>query len=73
MSFADFPSEGHWQIQFYDDNEIPTTSYSQHVYCVKYLNDFYLMRRKTEKGWDFNMGEQDHKLCNAKRGYGNLA
>jgi len=61
MSFADFPSVGRWQITFYDDNEEPDTKFAQHVYCTEYLDDYYLMRRKTEHGWDFHRGER-HRL-----------
>jgi len=68
MSFADFPSEGHWQINFYDDNDIPTVNYSQHVYCTEYLDDYYLMRRRSEHGWDFHLGEREHKLVQLQNG-----
>ena len=67
MSFAEFPSVGRWQITFYDDNEEPDTKYSQHVYCTEYLDDYYLMRRKTEYGWDFHRGER-HKLVQRRDG-----
>tara|TARA_Y100000992_G_C21235163_1_gene477621 strand:+ start:823 stop:1092 length:270 start_codon:yes stop_codon:yes gene_type:complete len=69
MAFpADFPSTGVWQIKFYDDNEEPNTKYAQHVFCTEYLDDYYLMRRKTENGWDFRMAEQRYQLVQLQNG-----
>ena len=67
MSFAEFPSVGRWQIKFYDDSEKSDTKYAQHVFCTEYLDDYYLMRRKTQHGWDFNMAER-HKLVQLQNG-----
>jgi len=65
---AEFPSTGVWQIEFYDDNEEPDTKYAQHVFCTEYLDDYYLMRSKTEHGWEFHMAEQGHKLVQLQNG-----
>lgn len=64
----DFPSTGAWQIKFYDDDKEPDTKYAQHVFCTEYLDDYYLMRTKTEKGWEFNMAEQRYQLVQLQNG-----
>ena len=69
MSYpADFPSAGAWKISYYDDNEESDLIHTQDVFCTEYLDDHYLMRRKTEHGWDFNIGERRHKLLQLQNG-----
>ena len=74
MSFpADFPNVGVWQITFYDDNDEPDTLYAQHVSVSEKLDHFYLMRLKTEHGWDYRRGERSNKLRQLRNGNWSIA